>query len=147
MSNPNSNEAKVGDTVKVHYTGTLANGTEFDSSRGMDPLGFTLGEGQVIPGFENGVLGMVVGENKVVTIPCEQAYGERNETMLQEVPRDTMPDDLELATGIVLHAEGPEGQVLTFTVAGFDAETVTIDANHPLAGQDLIFALELLEIA
>lgn len=146
MSNPQTTEAKPGDSVQVHYTGTLADGSEFDSSRGAEPLGFTLGEGQVIPGFENAILGMLVGETKVITIPCEQAYGERDEQMLQAIPREAMPDDLELATGMVLHAEGPEGQVLRFTVADFDDETVTIDGNHPLAGRDLIFDLELLAI-
>lgn len=140
-------EAKTGDAVQVHYTGTLANGIQFDSSRGDAPLAFTLGEGNMITGFENAVVGMTVGETKVITIPCEQAYGDRNEGMIQAVPREAMPADLELATGMMLHAEGPDGRTLSFTVAGFDDESVTIDGNHPLAGQDLIFDLELVAIA
>lgn len=139
-------EAQTGDTVQVHYTGTLADGTEFDSSRGNDPLAFTLGEGQVIPGFESAVLGMQVGETKVVTIPCDQAYGEHHQGMVQAVPRSAMPDDLQLVTGMTLHAQGPDGQVMSVTVAEFDDESVTVDANHPLAGHDLIFDLELVAI-
>ena len=139
-------EAKTGDTVQVHYTGTLADGSEFDSSRGQDPLEFTLGAGNMIPGFENAVLGMALGEQKTVTIPCEQAYGERNPQMTQSVPRATIPDDIELAEGIVLHAQGPDGQTFRFTVRSFDDQQVTVDATHPLAGQDLIFDLELVSI-
>jgi FKBP-type peptidyl-prolyl cis-trans isomerase 2 len=140
-------EAKSGDTVKVHYTGTLADGSEFDSSRGQDPLEFTLGQGNMIAGFENAVLGMSPGEQKTITIPCEQAYGERNEQMTQTIPRQAIPDDIDLAVGMVLHAQSPEGQTVSFTVAGFDDAEVTIDGNHPLAGQDLIFDLELVAIA
>jgi FKBP-type peptidyl-prolyl cis-trans isomerase 2 len=140
-------EAKTGDTVKVHYTGTLADGSEFDSSRGHEPLEFTLGQGNMITGFENAVLGMTLGEQKKITIPCEQAYGERNTQMTQSVPRSAIPDDIDLAVGIVLHAQNPEGQTISLTVAGFDDEQVTVDGNHPLAGQDLIFDLELVAIA
>jgi len=140
-------EAKTGDTVKVHYTGTLADGSTFDSSRGQEPLEFRLGEGNMIAGFENAVLGMALGERKTVTIPCEQAYGERNPQMSQSVPRSAIPDDIELAEGTVLHAQNPEGQTIRLTVAAFDDENVTVDGNHPLAGQDLIFSLELVAIA
>ena len=140
-------EAKSGDTVKVHYTGTFPDGTEFDSSRDHEPLEFTLGQGGMISGFESAVLGMSPGENKTVTIPCDQAYGERNEGMVQDVPRTAIPDEIELAKGMMLHAQGPEGQTLRFTVADFDEETVTVDGNHPLAGHDLVFDLELVEIA
>lgn len=139
-------EAKSGDTVKVHYTGTLADGTQFDSSRGDEPLEFTLGAGNMIAGFENAIFGMTEGEQKVITIPCEQAYGERNEQMTQTVPRGAIPDDIELSVGLVLHAQGPNGETLQFSVAGFDDEQVMVDGNHPLAGQDLIFDLELVEI-
>jgi FKBP-type peptidyl-prolyl cis-trans isomerase 2 len=140
-------EAKTGDTVKVHYTGTLADGSEFDSSRGHEPLEFMLGQGNMIAGFENAVLGMALGEQKTITIPCEQAYGERNPQMTQSVPRSAIPDDIQLAKGAVLHAQNPEGQTIRFTVAAFDDEQVTVDGNHPLAGQDLIFDLELVAIA
>lgn len=139
-------EAKHGDTVKVHYTGTLDDGTEFDSSRGGDPLELTLGGGQIIPGFERALLGMVEGEAKTVTIAAADAYGPRREQLTQMLPRDAIPEDIELVAGMILHAEGPDGQALSFIVAGFDDERVLIDGNHPLAGQDLTFALELVEI-
>lgn len=140
-------QAKQGDSVKVHYVGTLEDGTLFDSSQGRDPLEFTLGTGNVIPGFETALIGMSAGENKTVTIPSDQAYGERHEHLTREVPRGAIPDDIELAEGMVLHAQGPEGQTSSFTVDSFDDETVNIDGNHPLAGKDLTFALELVEIA
>ncbi len=140
-------QAKRGDTVKVHYVGTLEDGTPFDSSRGQEPLQFTLGGGNIIPGFETALIGMSAGENKTVTIPCEEAYGPRHEHLTRDVPRGAMPDDIELAEGTVLHAQGPEGQALSFTVVSFDDEAVKIDGNHPLAGRDLTFALELVEIA
>jgi FKBP-type peptidyl-prolyl cis-trans isomerase 2 len=139
-------EAKTGDTVKVHYTGTLADGTEFDSSRGQEPLEFTLGQGQIISGFEEAVVGMAPGENKTVTIPSAQAYGERNEEMMQKVPRSAIPDEIELAEGMLLQAQGPEGETLRFTVAEFDEEAVLVDGNHPLAGRDLTFQLELVAV-
>jgi peptidylprolyl isomerase len=139
-------QAKFGDTVKVHYTGTLNDGTQFDSSIGQDPLQFTLGAGNIIPGFEDAVIGMGLGDSKTVVIPCDQAYGPRNDNMLQEVPRDAMPDDIELAEGMVLHANGPEGQTLSFMVVSFDDDNVKVDGNHPLAGEDLTFALELVSI-
>jgi FKBP-type peptidyl-prolyl cis-trans isomerase 2 len=140
-------EAKTGDTVKVHYTGTLTDGTKFDSSRGQEPLEFTLGQDQMIGGFEQAVVGMSLGENKTVTIPSGDAYGERNESMVQQVPRSAIPPEIELAPGMMLQAQGPDGETLRFTVANFDEETVTVDGNHPLAGRDLVFELELVEIA
>ncbi|NBC49146.1 MAG: peptidylprolyl isomerase [Gammaproteobacteria bacterium] len=140
-------EAKTGDTVKVHYTGTLTDGTQFDSSRGQEPLEFTLGQSQMIGGFEEAVVGMSQGENKTVTIPSTEAYGERNESMVQQVPRSAIPPEIELAPGLMLQAQGPDGETLRFTVADFDEESVTVDGNHPLAGRDLVFELELVEIA
>jgi FKBP-type peptidyl-prolyl cis-trans isomerase 2 len=139
-------QVKSGDTVKVHYTGTLNDGTQFDSSQGQDPLEFTLGGGNIIPGFEAAVLGMSIGDKKTVTIPCDEAYGPHNAEMTQDVPRSAMPEDVELAEGMVLHANGPEGQTLSFTVVQFDEESVKVDGNHPLAGEDLTFALELVSI-
>ena len=138
--------AKKGDTVKVHYVGTLTDGTLFDSSQGREPLEFVLGTGKVIPGFENALVGMSVGESKTVTIPADAAYGQRHEHMIREVPRVSIPDDIQLSEGMVLHAQGPEGQTLSFTVASFDDEMVKIDGNNPLAGKDLTFALELVAI-
>ncbi|MEY6432574.1 peptidylprolyl isomerase [Thioalkalicoccus limnaeus] len=141
------NEAKQGDTVKVHYTGTLDDGTVFDSSRGNAPLEFTLGAGDVIPGFDSAVTGMAAGDTKTVVIPAAEAYGPRNEEMTQPIPRAAIPDEIELAAGLILHAEAPDGNKLSFTVVEFDDERVLIDGNHPLAGRDLTFALELVEIA
>lgn len=139
--------ADVGDTVKVHYTGRLVDGTEFDSSRGAEPLEVSLGEGQTIAGFEQAILGMVLGEQKSVTIPCDEAYGDRNESLTQTLPRSALPDDMELTVGLMLSARSPEGQTINFTVASFDDESLTVDGNHPLAGKDLIFDLELVELA
>ncbi len=138
--------AKAGDTVKVHYTGTLNDGSQFDSSQGGEPLEFTLGSGQLISGFDTAVDGMTVGESKTVTIPSEQAYGAHNPEMMQQVPRSAMPSDLELETGMILTASGQDGQSLNFKVVEFDEEKVSVDGNHPLAGQDLTFDLELVSI-
>lgn len=147
MANSPTTEAKSGDTVKVHYTGTLTDGTQFDSSRGQEPLEFTLGQGQMIGGFEEAVVGMSPGDNKTITIVSEEAYGERNEAMVQQVPRTAIPPEIELAEGMLLQAQGPDGETLRFTVADFNDEEVTVDGNHPLAGRDLTFELELVQIA
>ncbi len=137
--------AKRGDTVRVHYTGTLDNGEQFDSSSGMDPLSFTLGEGSVIQGFDDAVDGMEVGEAKRVTIPAGEAYGDRREELTLRVPRNELPTDLELEVGSQLRMEqGAESIVVT--VRDMDDASVTLDANHPLAGQALTFDLELVEI-
>jgi peptidylprolyl isomerase len=139
-------QAKPGDTVRIHYTGTLDDGTTFDSSQGREPLEFTLGSGQVIPGFDIAVEGMQVGDSKQVSIPPTQAYGERNEEMIQEVPRDVLPDDIEPTSGMPLQAQTPDGQVINLTVTEVGEETVTVDGNHPLAGQTLNFAIELVAV-
>ena len=140
-------QAKSGNSVKVHYRGTLQDGTEFDSSRGRDPIELTLGDGQVISGFETAVEGMSVGDTKTVIVPAEEAYGPHREELTHEIPRNAIPDDIELSGGMVLHAQGPEGQDLRFTVVDFDDQKVKIDGNHPLAGKDLTFELELMEVA
>jgi peptidylprolyl isomerase len=147
MSADPQKAAAVGDTVKVHYTGRLVDGTQFDSSRGAEPLEVTLGHGETIPGFENAIVGMVPGEQKSVTIACDEAYGERNEAMTQTLPRAAIPDDIDLEVGLVLSARSPEGQTVSFSVAQFDDEEVIVDGNHPLAGQDLVFDLELVTVA
>lgn len=139
--------AKSGDTVRIHYTGTLSDGSVFDSSEGRDPLEFTLGSGQVIPGFDAGVTGMTVGDKKTVEIPCADAYGEKNPDAQQDVPRAQIPAEIPLELGIQLQMQAPTGQVIPVTVVGLTDDTVTLDANHPLAGKDLTFALELVEIA
>ncbi|MDC0738762.1 peptidylprolyl isomerase [Cognatishimia sp. SS12] len=138
--------AKAGDKVQIHYTGTLDDGSVFDSSEGRDPLEFQLGSGQVIPGFDTGVTGMEVGEKKTINIPCEEAYGPVNEAMVQDVPRGQIPAEIPLSEGLMLQMQGPDGQVLPVQVKKFDDETVTLDANHALAGKDLTFALELVSI-
>ena len=138
--------AKSGDTVQIHYTGTLQDGSVFDSSEGRDPLQFTLGSGQVIKGFDDGVTGMAVGEKKTVDIPCEDAYGPINPAMMQDVPREQIPDEIPLELGMMLQMQGPAGDVLPVKVANITDDTVTLDANHMLAGKDLTFALELVSI-
>ena len=138
--------AKSGDTVRIHYTGTLDDGTRFDSSDGRDPLEFALGGGQVIPGFDSAVDGMAIGENKSVTIPPDQAYGERHEQLVQEIPKTALPEEMEPAVGMQLQSQSPDGQVMNLFVTEVADETITVDANHPLAGQALTFAIELVEI-
>ena len=139
-------EVKSGDTVRIHYTGTLADGSQFDSSSGRDPLEFTIGAGSVIPGFEQAIIGMAVGDSKSVTIACADAYGPHDAELIREVEREAIPDSIELAVGLQLQAQGPDNSQLVLTVVEFDEETVRLDANHPLAGKDLTFALELVEI-
>ena len=139
--------AKSGDTVKIHYTGTLADGTQFDSSAGRDPLEFTLGSGQVIPGFDKAVEGMTVGDSKSVNITAQDAYGPRHEQMVQDVPKSALPDDLEPAEGMSLQARGQDGRVVNLTVTHVGDEAITVDGNHPLAGKDLNFDIQLVEIA
>jgi peptidylprolyl isomerase len=137
--------AKRGDTVRVHYTGTLDNGEQFDSSRGMDPLTFTLGEGAVIQGFDDAVDGMAIGESKRVTIPATEAYGARRDELTLRIPRSELPTDLELEIGSQLRMEQGTDSVVV-TVRDMDEGSVTLDANHPLAGEALTFELELVEI-
>jgi len=140
-------QAESGNTVKVHYTGTLADGTAFDSSRGSDPLEVTLGSGSVIAGFEQALMGMSVGESKTVTIGAADAYGEHHADRVHEVEREKMPDDIDLQVGVILEAVGAGGVPLPVQIAGLSETMVTLDFNHPLAGQDLTFELELVEIA
>ena len=139
-------QAKSGDTVKIHYTGTLDDGTQFDSSAGRDPLQFTVGSGQVIPGFDQAVEGMAVGDKKTVNIEPEQAYGPRHEQMIQEVPKSALPDGLEPEVGMGLQAQGPDGRALQLTVTAVGDDTITVDGNHPLAGKALNFDIELVHI-
>ncbi|MGR3637617.1 MAG: FKBP-type peptidyl-prolyl cis-trans isomerase [Shimia sp.] len=138
--------AKSGDTVRIHYTGTLSDGSVFDSSEGRDPLEFTLGSGQVIPGFDNAVDGMSVGDKKVAEIPADQAYGPRQDDAMQDVPREQIPAEIPLEVGLQLQMQAPTGQVVPVTVVEITDETVKLDANHMLAGKDLTFAIELVSI-
>lgn len=139
-------EAASGDTVKVHYTGTLADGSQFDSSVGSEPLEITLGAGGVIPGFEQAVLGMSEGDSRTVTIAAKDAYGPHHADRVHEVERTQIPDDIDLEVGGILQAVGESGETLAVTVVGLSDTGVTLDFNHPLAGEDLTFELQLVEI-
>lgn len=140
-------QVKSGDTVKVHYHGRLTDGTTFDSSSGREPLEFQVGSGQVIKGFDDGVSGMEVGEKKTIQIPVDDAYGQKEESMIVEFPRSNFPPELSPEVGMSLNMTNGSGQVIPVTIVEIKDDTVTLDANHPLAGQDLIFDIELVEIA
>ena len=140
-------EVKSGDKVRIHYTGTLQDGTVFDSSQGRDPLEFTVGSGQVIPGLDKHLPGMSVGDTKTVTAEAADAYGPSHDEAIQDVPREQIPADLPLDIGTQLQMQTPQGQAIPVRVVKVTDEAVTLDANHPLAGQDLTFAIELVEIA
>lgn len=139
-------QAKSGDTVLMHYSGTLADGSTFDSSQGRDPLEFTLGTGQIIPGLDKAVTGMETGETKTVTVAPEEAYGDRDPARVQTVARSQIPDHIPTDPGTQLQVQTPEGQTVPVIVAEASEEEVTLDANHPLAGQALTFEVELVEI-
>jgi peptidylprolyl isomerase len=132
--------------VTVHYTGRLEDGTVFDSSEGKAPLEFTIGQGRVIPGFEQGVLGMEPGQSKTVNISADDAYGPYDPELVTEVERSQFPPDLELEVGMQLQGNQPDGRVAIFTVKDLTDTTVTLDANHRLAGEDLIFDIEMVEV-
>jgi FKBP-type peptidyl-prolyl cis-trans isomerase 2 len=138
--------AKAGDTVKVHYQGTLKDGTEFDSSSGRDPLRFTIGSGQVIPGFDQAPIGMSVGDKKSVEISCDEAYGQHDPRQVQQVSREQIPQEVDVKPGSRLQASTPDGRQMLLTVVEATDDTVTLDANHPLAGEDLKFEIELVDI-
>jgi FKBP-type peptidyl-prolyl cis-trans isomerase 2 len=138
--------AQVGDTVKVHYTGTLADATVFDSSRGRAPLEFTIGAGQIIPGFEQAVVGMQPGQTITTTIPADQAYGPHDPDLVVAVDRAQFGPEFQPAVGQQYQIRQPNGQAAVVTVTDVSPTEVTLDANHPLAGQDLTFDIELIEI-
>jgi len=139
-------QAQQGDTVKVHYTGTLDDGAEFDSSRNRKPLEFTIGKQMVIPGFENAITGLSPGESISVNIPVNDAYGPRLDQLILEVEKTQLPDDLKLEIGLVLEMKRPDGRIVPVRVAKITDDQVILDANHPLAGKNLNFEIELLEI-
>lgn len=139
-------QAKSGDKVKVHYTGTLKDGTVFDSSEGHDPLEFEVGSGQVIKGFDEAIAGMEIGEKKTVLIPCAKAYGEVKAELVMQVPLEQVPADLNPEVGMLLEVGGANGELLRVTVKDITDSEIILDANPPLAGEDLTFALELVEI-
>jgi peptidylprolyl isomerase len=139
-------EAKMGDVVRINYTGRLTNGTQFDSSEGKAPLEFTIGMGQVIKGLEAHVAGMEPGQKDTVTIPCAQAYGPHRQDAIQTLDRAKVPSGVDVRPGTQLQARTADGRMLPITVLEVSDEAVKVDANHPLAGQDLVFDVELLEI-
>jgi FKBP-type peptidyl-prolyl cis-trans isomerase 2 len=139
-------QAKVGDTVRISYTGTLNNGDMFDRSEGRDPFEFVVGSGQIIAGLDAAIPGMAVGDKKDVNVPCAQAYGESNPDARQAVPREQISGEIPLELGTQLQMQTPDGQVVSVTVAEVAETEVTLDANHPLAGRDLNFAIEIVGI-
>lgn len=138
--------AQQGQTVAVHYTGKFADGNVFDTSQGREPIEFTIGSGQVIPGFETGVTGMAIGETKTVIIPPVDAYGEWTEEFIHPIPRTEVPEGMELSVGMQLELSDPDGNILPVVVIEITDDMIVLDGNHPLAGQDLHFDLELVEI-
>ena len=138
--------AKNGDTVKIHYTGKLDDGNVFDSSLDRDPLKFKIGENQVIDGFEEAVIGMSPNENKTTTIPSDKAYGEYRDDMVIEVEKAQFPDNIDPSVGQQLELRQENGQQVVVTVTDISDSAVTLDANHPLAGKELTFDIELVEI-
>ena len=140
------NQVTVNSKVKVHYTGKLANGEVFDTSDGKEPIEFTLGQGQLIPGFEKGLIDMKLNEKKTITIAKEEAYGEVNKDLIQEVKKTELPQDMAPEVGMGLVSKSPDGQEMNLMVVEVREESIVIDGNHPLAGKELIFDLEVLEI-
>lgn len=140
-------QAQQGDTVKVHYTGRLEDDSVFDQSQENQPLEFAIGEGQIIPGFENGVIGMSVGEKKRVSVEPEAGYGPQRDELVAEVKRESFPEHITPEIGQVLQIQQPNGQNLRVNVTAVEDDVVILDANHPLAGKPLVFDVELVEIA
>lgn len=139
-------KVKSGDTVRIHYTGTLSDGAVFDSSEGRDPLEFAVGTGQIIPGLDKALPGMAVGDRKVIEVRADQAYGPLIPDATQEVPRTQFPTDMVLEVGLRLQMQTPDGRTLPLVVVAMNETSVTLDGNHPLAGKDLTFAIEVMSI-
>jgi peptidylprolyl isomerase len=139
-------QASGGDTVRIHYTGTLQDGRKFDSSAGREPLQFTIGENRILRKLEEAVVGMSVGDTATVAIAAADAYGPRDPEAVQQVDRDMIPDEIDIAVGNQLQATTQTGQTIVLTVVAVNEGSVTVDGNHPLAGEDLTFAIELVEI-
>jgi peptidylprolyl isomerase len=140
-------KAEQGNTIKIHYTGRLDDGTVFDSSREREPLEFTLGEGSLIKGFEDAVSGMAVGDTKTIHIPANEAYGERRDDLVLTVNKKQFPPDIDPKQGLMLSLRNPSGGMVEAMISEVTEDSVTLDANHPLAGKDLTFDLELVEIS
>ena len=139
-------QVKSGDKVRIHYTGTLNDGTTFDSSEEREPLEFTVGSGEIIPGLDKAVPGMEEGDEKNVTVPADEAYGQHDPSARQSVPREQVPENIPLEIGTRLQLQGPDGQAIPVTVAEVTDSEVILDANHPLAGQDLNFRIRLVDV-
>jgi peptidylprolyl isomerase len=139
-------QAKMGDTVSVHYTGKLEDGTVFDSSEGRDPLQFSIGSGQLIPGFEQAVIGMAPGESKTAQIPADEAYGSYHPEMVLVVERQQIPSEVPVSVGLQLQIQQQGGTSIPVMITDVSDSQVTLDANHPLAGEDLTFEIQLMEI-
>ena len=139
-------QVKSGDKVKVHYHGKLTTGETFDSSAGREPLEFEVGSGMVIKGFDDGVTGMAVGDKKTINFPFDEAYGPRNPEMVIDMPKERFPEDMEVEVGMPLVMSDGQGQQFQVTIVEIKETSVILDANHPLAGKDLVFDLELVEI-
>lgn len=139
-------EAKSGDTVRINYTGKLTDGTQFDSSEGREPLEFQVGSGQIISGLDREVEGMKIGDKQTVTVSAEEAYGPHDPAKVQQVPRTALPPELEPQEGMQLQAQTPQGGQVTLIVTTVGEQEITVDANHPLAGKDLVFEIEMIEI-
>ncbi|BDD06297.1 FKBP-type peptidyl-prolyl cis-trans isomerase [Aureibacter tunicatorum] len=139
-------QVKNGDAVKVHYTGRLTDGTVFDSSEGREPLGFQAGAGQMIKGFDAAVIGMAIGDKKTVNIPAAEAYGERNPDAILEFPKSSLPEEIKPELGMKLFAQSPNGQPMQVTVVEITDENIKVDANHELAGKELVFDIEMVSI-
>ncbi|HDL20935.1 MAG TPA: peptidylprolyl isomerase [Nitrospirae bacterium] len=139
-------QAKSGDTVKVHYSGFLEDGTIFDSSLQGDPFEFTLGESMVLPGFEEAIVGMDSGETKTFNIPSDEAYGPHREELVAVIERTQVPADIDPQAGMNLQLKSPDGNATSVVITEVSEESIILDANHPLAGKDLIFEIKLVEI-
>ena len=138
--------AKEGDTVKVHYTGSFDDGTVFDTSEGKDPLTFRIGAGDVIPGFDNAVVGMAAGDNKKIEVPMDDAYGPHHDELVLTIEREQLPMESDPVEGMMLQAHLKDGQTVMVQITGITDDSITLDANHPLAGRDLTFQITLMEI-
>ena len=140
-------QATAGKTVHFHYTGTLQDGSVFDSSEGRDPLEFQLGSGMIIPGLDRAITGMRAGDEKTVTIPADEAYGPYQPEARQDVPRAQIPAEIPLEVGMMLQMQTPDGRAIPVTVTSLTDTTVTLDANHPLAGKDLTFTVAIVSVS
>jgi peptidylprolyl isomerase len=140
-------QAKMNDTVTVHYTGSFTDGVVFDSSVDREPFEFTIGQGMVIPGFESGIIGMQEGDSKKINIPAEDAYGPHREDLLTTIERSQIPASIDLQIGMVLQMRSPDGGTANVSIREINQENVILDLNHPMAGKELIFEVNLVKVA